>query len=116
MNIKIDEFFQGIVRDLPKARIPFSGVQGWILQGSNNQVVFFEIEPSVSIPLHSHGDQFGMVLEGEVSYTIGGKPSRFVKGDLYFIPKGIMHSAAFDSFTRLVDFFADADRYQTHLE
>ncbi|MHA1904597.1 MAG: cupin domain-containing protein [Candidatus Thorarchaeota archaeon] len=115
MNQIIDEFFQGLVSDLPKAIIPFSGIQGWILQGLENQVVFLEVEPPVSIPLHSHGDQFGIVLEGEVSYSIGGKPFHFVKGDLYFVPGGVMHSAVFDSFTRLVDFFADADRYQTHL-
>ncbi len=109
---EIKEFFQNATQGLPKAKIPFEGVKAWVLQGPKMQVVFFEIEPHVSIPSHSHGNQLGMVVEGEATYTIEGKSFQFVEGDVYFVPEGKMHSAVINSFTRLIDFFDDENRYQ----
>ncbi|MHA1959435.1 MAG: cupin domain-containing protein [Candidatus Thorarchaeota archaeon] len=112
MKQAIKALFESMVGNLPKARIPYERVAGWVLQGSEMQVVFFEIQPPVTIPIHSHGNQFGIVLEGEAVYTIGGEQCRFVEGDVYFIPSGVKHSAVISSFTRLIDFFGDANRYQ----
>jgi quercetin dioxygenase-like cupin family protein len=112
MKQAIKEFFDSMVIELPKARIPYKGVTGRVLQGSKMQVVLFEITPPVTIPIHSHGAQFGIVLEGEAVYTIEGEQCRFIEGDVYFIPSGVEHSAVISSFTRLIDFFEDANRYQ----
>lgn len=113
---KIKKFFQNAIQSLPKAIIPFEGVKGWVLQGPKMQVVFFEIEPNISIPTHSHGNQLGMVVEGDATYTIEGKSFQFVEGDVYFVPEGKKHSAFINSFTRLIDFFDDENRYQIQEE
>jgi quercetin dioxygenase-like cupin family protein len=75
-------------------------------------VVFFEIEPIGTIPPHSHGEQWGIVVEGEMDLTIGGQTRRCRPGDSYHIPAGVEHGATFLSHFRAIDVFADRDRYK----
>ena len=44
--------------------------------------------------------------------TIGGKTNTYKKGDSYFVPDGVLHSAVFKKKTFLMDFFADRERYK----
>ncbi|MFX0151077.1 MAG: cupin domain-containing protein [Candidatus Hodarchaeota archaeon] len=101
-----------IITSLPQADIPFTGVQGWIAQGIEYQVVFFEIESPGSVPPHKHGAQFGIILDGEMSLSIEGKTLKYQKGDTYFIPAGAVHQAKFHTPVRTVDFFAEPERYK----
>ena len=96
---------------LPEVDINLPGIEGWIAQGSNFQILFFEIDPSAKVPSHSHGEQFGMVIEGEMSLTIGNNTKIYRKGDMYHIPKGVEHSAEFHTRVKALDFFEDKDRY-----
>jgi quercetin dioxygenase-like cupin family protein len=103
--------FPNMVTNLPEADIPFQGVYGWLLQGADHQLVFFDIEPIGVVPPHSHGDQWGIVLEGEVELTMNGETHIIGPGKTYFIPAGVEHSATFRSHTLVVDVFADVNRY-----
>jgi quercetin dioxygenase-like cupin family protein len=88
-------------------------VRGWISQAADGQVVFFDIEPVGEIPPHSHGEQWGIVVEGEMELTIGGEVRRCRAGDSYHIPAGTVHSARFLSPRfRAIDVFADRNRYK----
>ena len=102
-----------MIQSLPEADIPFKGVRGRLFQGADHQIVFFDIEPIGEVAPHSHGAQWGVVFEGEMELTIGGESTTYRRGDRYFIPAGVVHSARFNTKTRLMDFFADADRYRT---
>ncbi len=95
------------------ADVGLPGVRAWISQAVDHQVVFFDIDlvPNGEIPPHSHGEQWGIVVEGEVELTIGGKTKRYRPGDTYRIPAGVVHSAKFLTHFRAIDVFADADRY-----
>ncbi len=106
------DIYPEIIRNLPEADIPFKGVHGWISQSRDHQIVFFDIEPIGEVAEHSHGPQWGIVIEGEMELTIGGKTNTYSKGDYYYIPDSVVHSAVFKCRTRLLDFFADADRYK----
>ncbi len=97
---------------LPLADIPLEGVVGRLSQAADHQVVFFEIEPVGEIPPHSHGEQWGIVVEGEMELTIGDETRTYGPGDSYHIPAGVVHSATFNTRVRAIDFFADRDRYQ----
>jgi quercetin dioxygenase-like cupin family protein len=101
------------IKGLAKARIPFPRVQGWIAQGEKFQMVFFEIESGSHVSPHSHGEQYGYIFEGEMVLTIGNETRVYTSGDSYHIPNGVVHEATFNTFVRVIDFFLEADRYQT---
>ena len=111
MMIK-ENFYPEVIRRLPEADIPFEGVRGWLSQAENHQIVFFEIEAIGKVAEHKHGTQWGTVFEGEMELTIGGKTNTYKKGDSYFVPDGVLHSAVFKKKTFLMDFFADRERYK----
>ena len=100
------------ITNLPMIDIPLPGVRGWLSQGADHQIVFFDIEPIGVIPPHSHGEQWGMVIEGQMDLTIGGETRRYGPGDSYHIPAGVVHSAKFLTRVRVMDFFADVARYK----
>lgn len=108
----MNDFFPQTITDLPEADIPFEGVKGWLSQGADHQIVFFEIEAIGEVEPHSHGAQWGTVFKGEMELTIGGTTRTIRKGDSYFVPPGVEHSAVFRQKTWLMDFFADKQRYK----
>ena len=106
-----NEFYPAEINALAEIEVPFPGVKGRLLQGPDQQLVFFDIEPIGEITPHSHGAQWGVVLDGEVELTIGDDTRIYRKGDTYYIPSGVIHSARFRSRARVIDFFAEPDRY-----
>ncbi|MHA1906827.1 MAG: cupin domain-containing protein [Candidatus Thorarchaeota archaeon] len=105
--------FPDLIKNLPKAKLNFPGVTARIVQGKNEQVGFFEIEAGGVVKPHSHNEQYGFVIHGELELTIGEDTRVYKKGDSYHIPKGVVHSAETKTFVRVMDVFADVDRYQT---
>lgn len=103
--------FPEIITNLPQADISIPGVKGWLSQNVDHQVVFLEIDAIGAIPEHSHCAQWGIVVEGEMDITIGAETKSYKKGDSYFIPDGVVHSAVFKKKTWAIDFFADNTRY-----
>jgi quercetin dioxygenase-like cupin family protein len=107
-----NDIYPDIIKNLPKAEISFKGIKGWLSQGKDHQIVFFDIEPIGEVTEHSHGAQWGIVVDGEMDLTIGGETKTYKKGDSYFIPDNVPHSAVFKKRTLALDFFADKDRYK----
>ncbi|MFQ5821516.1 MAG: cupin domain-containing protein [Candidatus Heimdallarchaeota archaeon] len=69
-------------------------------------------EKNVKVPEHSHEAQWGVVLEGEIELTIDGKKHTFTKGDTYFIPKDVKHSARIRRGYKDLTLFNQKDRYK----
>ena len=105
--------YPDMIRNLPEIDIQLKGIRGWLLQGKDKQVVFFEMQPATDLPPHSHCDQWGLVVGGEMRLNIGGKSKVYRKGDRYFIPEGVAHSATFLTRVNAIDVFADPKRYKT---
>lgn len=61
--------------------------------------------------MHSHGAQWGTVVEGEITFTIGDQTRVYRPGDSYSIPAGVLHGARITAGTRVIDVFQEADRY-----
>jgi len=101
-----------MIRNLPEVEIPLPGIRGRLLQGERRQAVFFEIEEGTQIPPHSHCAQWGIMVEGRISLTIGGRTRVYEKGDRYFIPDGVVHSATFPTKAHVIDVFEDPARYK----
>ncbi|UCE29032.1 MAG: cupin domain-containing protein [Candidatus Bathyarchaeota archaeon] len=111
--ILLKQGFPKPIADLPEADIKFKGVRGWIAQGEDHQVVFFEIERLAEVPSHNHDTpQWGVVVEGKMELSIGDETRVYQNGDDYLIPAHTMHSARFLTFCRVVDFFGEKMRYK----
>ena len=108
----IEEYFPNIITNLPEADIPIEGVRAYLLQSENQQILFMSFENDVEIPEHSHEAQWGVVLTGEVELSIDGKKYIFKKGDTYFIPKDVKHSAKIKQGYKDITLFDQKDRYK----
>ncbi len=104
--------YPDMIRGLPEVDIPFEGIRAWVHQSPDKQVVFFDIEPVGVVPPHSHCAQWGMVIEGEMKLTIGEETKVYRKGDWYYIPAGVVHSATFLTRVFVIDLFDDPARYK----
>jgi len=102
-----------VITGLPEAEVKFKGAKAWILQGEERQLVFFEFEVGIDLPVHSHSyPQWGIVIDGEMELKIDGVPRVCRKGAEYLIPTGAMHGASFLRKTRVMDFFSEKARYK----
>ncbi len=108
--------FPELITDLPQADIPIQGLQSYLLQGINHQVVFMIFESNVTVTEHTHEAQWGIVLGGEIELTINGIKKIYQKGDSYFIPKDIPHSANIKAGYKDLTIFNQKDRYKTENE
>lgn len=100
-------------RAFPSIAVPFSDdvVQTSVIRSEAGLVVFFTFLQDLTLPSHSHGAQWGMVIEGEIEFTIGDATRIYRPGDSYSIAAGVPHGARIAAGTRVVDVFAEADRY-----
>ena len=101
------------IATLPEAAMSVADARGWISQAADHQVVFLKFPAGTKAAPHTHGAQWGVVLEGEMLLTISGETRRYGVGDWHYVPAGAVHSAEFPADTFLMDVFADADRYRT---
>ncbi len=104
--------FPEFIQNLPQADLPAAGLRGWLVQSEQGQVLFLQADQQVQILPHSHGDQWGIVIDGEMEITIGEKIATFRQGDSYFIPAGTIHKATLYKGFRALDYFADKNRYK----
>jgi mannose-6-phosphate isomerase-like protein (cupin superfamily) len=104
--------FPEMITDLPEIDIPFEGMKGWLLQGIDRQVIFLIIEPIGKRPEHYHGEEWGVVIEGEVELVVDGVKKVYRKGDEYHIPAGIFHSATYRTQFKAIAVFAEANLFK----
>ena len=104
--------YPSMIRNLPEIDIPIDGIRGWLLQSDGAQIVFFDIDPVGKMPDHSHCAQWGIMLSGKMKLTIGNDTKIYQRGDRYYIPEGIVHSAEFLTKVFVIDVFDDPNRYQ----
>jgi len=107
-----DVSYPELIEGLPDIDVALEGVRGKLLQGLDRQVVFFDIDPIGAIPLHSHGAQWGIVVDGEMELTIGEDTRTYRAGDSYYIPPGVEHGATFRTRFKAIDVFEERDRYR----
>ena len=107
-----ENFFPEIITKLPEADIPLEGVHSHLLQGKDQQFVFMRFDKDVQVPEHSHEGQWAVILDGEIELTIGSEKATFQRGDTYFIPKGVKHSAKIKKGYKDLTLFDQKDRYK----
>jgi quercetin dioxygenase-like cupin family protein len=93
----------------------FGNVRIRTCAGENIQFSLVDIPPGGVVAEHSHvNEQMGLVLEGEMDFTIGGETKRLRAGDVFRIPGGMPHSVvAGDRPVRALDvFYPIRDEYR----
>lgn len=105
--------FPDFFRAFPALDVPFpDAVVGTrAIRSEAGLVVFFTFHQDMDLPMHAHGAQWGSVIEGEITFTIGDDTRVYRPGDSYSIPAGVQHGARIKTGTRVVDVFEEADRY-----
>ncbi len=103
--------YPDIIQSLPKINLPLPAVNGYLLQGAKNQLVFFDFTEDTVIPEHSHDAQWGIVVDGSIDLTIGGETKTYRRGDSYLIPAGVKHSGTAGKGFKAIDFFNEPHRY-----
>jgi quercetin dioxygenase-like cupin family protein len=108
----VSKVFPDPILRLPEADVPLDGVRAYLSQSEGHQVVFMEFSKDVVVPEHLHESQWAVVLEGRIDIVIGGETRTFGKGDQYFVPSGVKHSAKIYAGYADVTFFNQKDRYR----
>ncbi len=103
--------FPESIHHLPQADIPLQGVTAYLSQAENHQIIFMEFSQDVEVGEHSHESQWGIVLEGRIDLTMAGIEKTYIKGDRYFIPKGVKHAAKIHAGYADITYFNQVDRY-----
>lgn len=105
--------YPDFINNFPGIDVPFPEdvVHTAVVQSEAGLVAFFTFHKDMVLPPHSHGAQWGTVIEGEVEFTIGGETKTMKLGDSYSIPAGVEHGAQIKAGTRVIDVFEEADRY-----
>ncbi len=109
----ITEILPPEILSLPKVEVPIAGVDGYCVKNNEKQVVFFIFEEGVSFPDHSHCEQQGVLISGEMTIEINGEVNLYQAGDQYQVPEGVKHRANFSQRTVLIDMSNAPDRYHT---
>jgi quercetin dioxygenase-like cupin family protein len=112
MNTPDKQIFPDCITSLPIADIPIEGQTAYLLQGENQQLIFWSFEKDAEVSEHSHEAQWGVILDGEIELTIDGEKFTFTKGDTYYVPKGVTHSAKIKKGYKDITFFNQKDRYK----
>ncbi len=107
----MDQLFPEPIQNLPKADIPLDGLTAYLSQSDTHQILFMKFEKDVDLPEHAHAAQMGIVLEGKIDLMIAGEKHCFTKGDRYYIPEGVKHSARIYAGYADVTFFNEPNRY-----
>lgn len=72
-----------------------SGIHARTFWGDKLMLVVVDIDAGAVLPRHSHpNEQAGIVIKGELEFTIGEEKRLLKAGDVYLIPGGVEHSAA----------------------
>ena len=86
----------------------FPGVDIFTAAGNQIMLSLVEFEPGAIVELHQHPhEQMGMLLEGDLEFTIGGETHHLKPGDMWRIPGGVEHRAvAGDQGVKALDVFS----------
>jgi len=85
----------------------FPGVQIRTCAADKLMLSYVDLEPRSVVDEHSHPhEQVGMVIQGQVVFTIGGESKTLGPGAMFRIPGGVPHSVVtLDEPAKVLDIF-----------
>jgi quercetin dioxygenase-like cupin family protein len=90
------------------AKALFGAITARTFWGENMLLSLVDLPAGSVVPMHSHPhEQAGVLLEGEVTFTVGGETRALKPGDMWMIPGGVEHSVvAGDRPAKALDIFS----------
>ena len=90
----------------PKELLP--GIVARTFWGEQMLIAVVELEPHTQLPAHSHPhEQVGIIIEGDLEFTVAGEVRRLKPGDVYVIPGNVEHAArTFEQPVKVMDVFS----------
>ena len=75
-------------------RAVLEGIRLKAVSGENVMMAFFDLDAGAILPMHQHPhEQMGVVMAGELEFTIGDETKICRAGDTYLIPSNTPHGA-----------------------
>ena len=86
----------------------FPGARSRTFWGEKILLSYLDLAPGSFVPPHSHPhEQAGIVLAGDLEFTIGGETCMVKTGEIFIIPGGVEHSVKVgDAPARALDIFS----------
>lgn len=82
------------IGDVPSLDVWGETVQARVVTGANARLALVDLAPDALVPEHRHAhEQFGMCVQGSITFTVGDETREFVAGGTWRIPSDIAHHA-----------------------
>jgi len=79
-------------------RKPFAEITQYVAWGDRLMLSYATFEPGALVPLHNHPhEQLTVVIEGELTLTVGDRTKLMKPRDVAVVPADVMHSVVVGS-------------------
>lgn len=110
--MKDKTIFPEIITKLPLADIELAGAVAHLFQGEEQQMIFMYSQEAKEVLEHKHEALWGVVLDGEIELKVEGKKNIYSKGDTFFIPENVPHSAKITAGYKDITFINKKDKFK----
>jgi quercetin dioxygenase-like cupin family protein len=108
--------FETVFASLPQVRFPFDKslpVHGWLVQGPQQQVVFWHSRAAYASKEHSHPyAEWGIVITGWCDIITPEGRRRYQAGDVFSLRRSVPHASVTSDDYRSMDVFFSPDHLQ----
>lgn len=99
-------FAMDLLCQLPEVESPFPQMKGWVQQGKDVQVVFWQSDDGCTCGTHAHPyPEWGTIVSGHTEVQVNGETKTYRQGDSFYIPANAAHSATMSKNYRAIDLF-----------
>ncbi|MCI4369993.1 MAG: cupin domain-containing protein [Thermoplasmata archaeon] len=100
--------FGSPIVELPRTSL--AGIDVYVHDDGTSQVLFLELpkgREATVVPTHTHGVEWGIVVEGAIEMTIDGRVELHAAGTSHLIPADVPHSFRFHPGTSSIHCFGE---------
>lgn len=101
------ELFTLIIKNIPLVDYGLNGLEVHRSHTKEGTMYFVTAHEEVKFPVHSHAEQWTIVLSGECTFTANEETKVYKKGDIYTIPANIPHQITLHKGYSEVDYVND---------
>ena len=89
--------FPDIIKKMHSDNSGVEGLEVYYDHTPIGTIYFMSTKNPFTLPEHSHAEQFGIVMSGEVTYKINGETKIYKAGENYTIPAEIKHITSYSA-------------------